>query len=40
MAGGTETGPVGTLSWVKGDLAGLPGDELARMRAKQGLGCR
>ncbi len=33
----TETGPVGSLSWVKGDLAGLPGEERARLRAKQGL---
>ncbi|MGH2662790.1 MAG: long-chain fatty acid--CoA ligase [Actinomycetota bacterium] len=35
--GMTETGPVGTLSWVKGDLAGLPEDERARLRAKQGM---
>ncbi len=33
----TETGPVGSLSWVKGDLAGLPENERARLRAKQGL---
>lgn len=37
MAGGTETGPVGTLSWVKGDLAELPGEERAVLRAKQVL---
>jgi fatty-acyl-CoA synthase len=35
--GMTETGPVGTLSWIKGDLAGLPEDERARVRAKQGM---
>ncbi len=35
--GMTETGPVGTLSWVKGELAGLPQDERARLRAKQGM---
>ena len=35
--GMTETGPVGSLSWVKGDLAGLPENERARLRAKQGL---
>lgn len=35
--GMTETGPVGTLSWIKSDLAGLPQDEQARVKAKQGM---
>ncbi len=38
--GMTETGPVGSLSWVKGDLAGLPENERAACAPSRGWRCR